>query len=56
VQEVGGGKVGSRFAYIFKRQVVQQQQTTKDETDSAQPSATPKQAQGSPKIDWGSRW
>lgn len=55
VQDVGGGKVGNRFAYIFKRQVVKER-ATNDEPDNTKPTATTKPPQGSPKIDWDSRW
>lgn len=55
VQDVGGGKVGSRFAYIFKRQVGRGQETER-EPENAQASATTKQPQRSPKIDWDSKF
>lgn len=55
VQEVGGSSLGNGFAYIFKRQVVKQQ-IPEAEQENSRPAATPKQAQGSHKIDWNSRW
>jgi hypothetical protein len=55
VQEAGGSKLGNGFAYIFKRQMMQKQETI-EEPENTQPSAIAKQPQGLPKIDWNSRW
>lgn len=53
VQEVGGSKLGNGFAYIFKRQALKKQMP---EAEQENTRTTTKQAQGSPNIDWNSRW